>query len=319
MPSRTLRILILAAALAVAAVVVILVTDDEGAPDVACNGSDLLCDRPLDEVSFAATHNSMSAADQPGWRFTQQERGIGPQLEAGIRGLLIDMYYGSQTSRGVQNVPVNKVTDRARPVGIGRDIYLCHTICAFGATRAIDALREVRDFLAGHPREVLLISIEDHIRSRDVARVFEESGLDPYVWHGPLGRGRLPTLRQMIDRDERVVAMAENRSAGVPWLKDQFDLVQETPYRFATPAEVAAPSSCRPNRGSDRNPLFLLNNWVDTSPVPRPSNAAVVNARAALLRRARMCQELRDRLPNLVAVDFYEEGDVFAVVAELNR
>jgi hypothetical protein len=229
------------------------------------------------------------------------------------------MYYGAQTSRGVQNVPVNKITDRARPVGVGRDVYLCHTICGFGATRATDALRDVRDFLAGHPREVLLISIEDHIRPRDVARVFEQSGLDRYVWRGRLGRRRLPTLGEVIDKDERVVVMAENRSSGVPWLRAQFDLVQETPYRFRTPAEVAAESSCRPNRGNARNPLFLLNNWVDTSPLPRPSNAAEVNAHAALLRRARMCQELRGHLPNLVAVDFYEEGDVVGVVRELNR
>ena len=319
MPRRTLLILILAAALALAAVVVVLVIGDEDPENVACNGSEHLCDRPLDEVSFAATHNSMSAADQPGWRFTQQEKGIGAQLDAGIRGLLIDMYYGVQTSRGVQNVPVNKITDRARPVGIGRDVYLCHTICAFGATRATDALRDIRDFLGGHPREVLLISIEDHIRPRDVARVFEESGLERYVWRGRLGPRRLPTLREMIDRDERVVAMAENSSAGVPWLQDQFDLVQDTPYHFTTPAEVAAETSCRPNRGNARDPLFLLNNWVDTSPLPLPTNAAEVNAPAALLRRARMCQELRDRLPNLVAVDFYEQGDVVGVVAELNH
>jgi hypothetical protein len=318
MPRRTLRILILVATLALAAVMVVLVIDD-GTQSVACNGSEHLCDRPLDDVSFAATHNSMSAADQPGWRFTQQERGIGPQLDAGMRGLLIDMYYGVQTSRGVQNVPLNKVTDRARPVGIGRDVYLCHTVCGFGATRATDALGDVRDFLAGHPREVLLISIEDQVRPRDVARVFERSGLDRYVWRGSLGPRRFPTLREMIERDERVVAMTENNSRGVPWLRDQFDLFQETPYRFATTAEVAAQSSCRPNRGNARNPLFLLNNWVDTSPLPRPSNAAAVNARATLLRRARMCQRLRERLPNLVAVDFSEQGDVFGVVAELNR
>jgi hypothetical protein len=292
---------------------------DRSDETTACNGSEHLCDRALAEVAFAATHNSMSAADQPGWRFTQQEKGIPAQLEAGIRGLLIDMYYGVKTSRGVQNVPVNKITDRARPVGIGRDVYLCHTVCAFGATRATDALRDVRDFLAGHPREVLLISVEDHIRPRDVARVFEQSGLEPFVWHGRLGPRHLPTLRAMIDRDERVIAMAENSSAGVPWLKDQFDLVQETPYRFATPAQLAAPGSCRPNRGNPRDPLFLLNNWVDTSPLPRPSNAAVVNARATLLRRARTCEHLRGQLPNLVAVDFYEQGDVLGVVRELNR
>jgi hypothetical protein len=293
--------------------------DDEGPAETSCNGSERLCERTLDEVAFAATHNSMSAADQPGWRFTQQEKGIPAQLEAGIRGLLIDMYYGVQTSRGVQNVPIGKATGQVRPVSTGRDVYLCHTICGFGATRATDALRDVRDFLAEHPREVLLISIEDYVRPRDVASVFEESGLARYVWRGPLRRGHFPTLREMIGKDERVVVMAENRTGGVPWLRAQFDLVQETPYRFGTPAELADESSCRPNRGGAGHPLFLLNNWVDTSPLPQSRNAAEVNSFATLLRRARTCRRLRRRLPNLVAVDFYEQGDVLSVVRSLNR
>ena len=294
--------------------------DDDTPVDASCNDSERLCDRTLDRVVFAATHNSMSAADQPGWRFTQQERGIPAQLEAGIRGLLIDMYYARQTSRGIQNVPVAKATGRSgRQIARGRDVYLCHTLCGLGATRATDALRLVRDFLAAHPREVLLVSVEDHVRPRDVVRVFEESGLARYVWRGPLGTGRFPTLRKMVERGERVVVMAENRHGAVPWLRDQFDLLQETPYRFGTPAEVAAESSCRPNRGNGRNPLFLLNNWVDTSPLPSRRNAAEVNARVTLLRRARMCQELRGRLPNLVAVDFYEQGDLLGVVRVLNR
>jgi hypothetical protein len=293
--------------------------DDGGRAENACNGGELLCDRMLDEVVFAATHNSMGAADQPGWRFTQQEKGIPAQLEAGIRGLMIDMYYGAQTSRGVQNVPIGKVTGRLLPVSTGRDVYLCHTICGFGATRATDALRDVRDFLDEHPREVLLISVEDYVRPRDVAGVFERSGLARHVWRGPLGPRRFPTLREMIDKDQRVVVMTENRTGYVPWLRAQFDLVQETPYRFGTPAELAAESSCRPNRGIGGNPLFLLNNWVDTSPLPQSRNAAAVNSFATLLRRARTCQRLRRRLPNLVAVDFYEQGDVLGVVRALNR
>jgi hypothetical protein len=105
----------------------------------------------------------------------------------------------------------------------------------------------------------------------------------------------------------------------VPWLRAQFDLVQETPYRFRTPAEVEARASCRPNRGRARSPLFLLNHWVDTSPFPQVRNAARVNAFPVLLRRARRCERTRDRLPNLVAVDFYEQGDVVGVVRALNR
>jgi hypothetical protein len=297
-----------------------VLSDDEDLATGACNGGEHLCERTLAEVAFAATHNSMSAADQPGWRFAQQEKGIPAQLEAGIRGLLIDMYYGVPTSRGIQNVPPPKVREGSGPgPAAGRDVYLCHTLCGFGATRAVDALRGVRDFLANHLREVVLVSIEDHVRPRDVARVFEESGLAALVWRGRIGPDRLPTLREMIDSGRRVVVMAENSTGAVPWLRAQFDLVQETPYRFATPEELAGPGSCRPNRGGLRNPLFLLNNWVDTSPLPRMRNAALVNAFETLLRRARLCRRLRDRLPNLVAVDFYEQGDVVGVVRALNR
>lgn len=295
------------------------VFDEEEPTQIECNGSERLCDRALSDVALAATHNSMSAADQSGWRFTQQEKGIPSQLEAGIRALLIDMYYGIRTSRGVRNLPLQKVRETGPGPAGGRDVYLCHTLCAVGATRAVDALRDVRDFLVRHPREVLLISIEDHVRPQDVARVFEDSGLEPLVWRGTLGPDRFPTLREMLGKQQRVVVMAENRTGAVPWLRAQFDLVQETPYRFRTPEEVAAAASCRPNRGRARNPLFLLNHWVDTSPFPQVRNAARLNAFQTLLRRARRCQRVRGRLPNLVAVDFYEQGDVVGVVRALNR
>ena len=43
-----------------------------------------------------------------------------------------------------------------------------------------------------------------------------------------------------------------------------------------------------------------------------------VNAYRPLLRRARECQRIRGLLPNLLAVDFYREGDVFGVADTLN-
>jgi hypothetical protein len=52
--------------------------------------------------------------------------------------------------------------------------------------------------------------------------------------------------------------------------------------------------------------------------VPLPSNAAKVNAYDPLLKRARECQQLRHHLPNMVAVNFYLQGDLFRVVDTLN-
>ena len=65
--------------------------------------------------------------------------------------------------------------------------------------------------------------------------------------------------------------------------------------------------------------MFLVNHWIETTPTPRPSNAAVVNAYDFLLARARRCQRERRRLPNVIAVDFYATGDLFRVVRTLNE
>jgi len=100
----------------------------------------------------------------------------------------------------------------------------------------------------------------------------------------------------------------------VPWLRQQFDFVQETPYRFHdVPPELERPASCELERGKRDNPLFLLNHWIDTSPAPRVTLARQANSRRLLLGRARRCQKLRNLLPNLVVVDLYREGDLFDV------
>jgi hypothetical protein len=65
--------------------------------------------------------------------------------------------------------------------------------------------------------------------------------------------------------------------------------------------------------------LFQINNWIDTTPAPKPSNAAVVNAHDALLARARRCEEERGLTPTILAVDFYRTGDVVGVARALNR
>ncbi len=103
---------------------------------------------------------------------------------------------------------------------------------------------------------------------------------------------------------------------------EAYALAQETPYSFDRPAQLTDPKllprSCAENRGPADAPLFLVNHWIDTSPAPRPSNARKVNARPALLRRARECARLRDHRVNLLAIDFFKIGDVIGVARELN-
>jgi hypothetical protein len=127
----------------------------------------------------------------------------------------------------------------------------------------------------------------------------------------------------MIDSNQRVVFLAENHAGAAPWYHPAYRaIVEETPYHFARVGQLTDPAltaaSCRPNRGPASAPLFLVNHWVTTPPLPLPSNAAKINAYGPLLHRLRECQRLRRHLPNLVAVNFYRRGDLFRAVDALN-
>jgi hypothetical protein len=150
----------------------------------------------------------------------------------------------------------------------------------------------------------------------------DDADLGNVAYRGPV-TGGLPTLKQMIDTGQRVVFLAENHAGEAPWYRLAYQqMTEETPYSFRkvpllTDA-ASLPASCKPNRGAKGAPMFLMNHWISTDPVPRPSDAAKVNLYEPLLARARECGRLRDHMTNLVAVNFYREGDVFRVVDSLN-
>ncbi|MGE4427867.1 MAG: hypothetical protein AB7G37_15565, partial [Solirubrobacteraceae bacterium] len=309
-----------------------------------CNGHAELCDRPFDEVALPATHNAMSIA-APDWFSAEQERPIAGQLRDGVRGLLIDTHYGDRLPDGRVRTVLDddaaagrgplpdgvsetavaaalRIRDRIGFAGQGkRGMFLCHSFCELGATPVAEALDAVHDFLVTHPDEVVVIVNQDAVTPRDFVAAVRDAGLDRMAYDGPT-TAPWPTLREMIDSGRRLVIMAEEHAGAAPWYRPVYDsITQETPYTFKRADLMTASrraATCAPNRGPDDAPLFLLNHWVSTDPLPRPVDARKVNARDPLLGRARECARIRDRIPNLVAVNFYRQGDVFGVVDALN-
>ena len=165
----------------------------------------------------------------------------------------------------------------------------------------------------------MVLFIEDAVSPEDTAEAFEESGILRYAYVHRPGQP-FPTMRSMIEDDKRLFVMAE-RNAGhgkFPWYSEGFELTQENPYTFHTAAELEDfKYSCSPNRGDGSNPLFQLNHWVEK--IPRsPDLAAKVNGFEFLKRGARECERRRGLLPNIVAVDYYDQGDLQEVTRVLN-
>jgi len=310
-----------------------------GATPEPCNGASALCDRRYDEVAFPATHNSMSAADAPGWYFAEQPTGIVGQLDAGVRALLVDVWPGRTTDRPGLVTTADRSRLEARTVaddewgadavegaldlsgavgatGVGPvEPYLCHNLCELGATPLGTELRRVAAWLADHPREVVTLVVQDEgVTPAETADVVTRAGLLPSV-HEPSADGTWPTLGQMIATGHRVVVLMEHEGGGTayPWLMQAFDHVQDTPYSFETSADFR----CDLLRGSPDGPLLLVNHWL-SSTATRRSDADEVNADDVLWARVEQCREERGQIPSFVAVDFYDRGDLFAVVDRLN-
>jgi len=301
----------------------------------AYNGLPQLGDRTVDQVVFPTTHNSMGGAGITNWMFPNQSASIEDQLDDGVRGFLIDITYGIPAGEHVKTVLDSTGTGMAKyekAVGAEgmdaalrirnrltgaesgeRDVYMCHGFCELGALKFVSVLSDMRDFLVANPGEVLVVVIQDEsVKAEDIQRCFEQSGLIDFVYKGPTGPW--PTLREMVETDQRVVVMTENLRAGIAWCHPAFDVLQETPYTFHDPSQF----SNKANRGGPGGTLFLMNHWIETTPSPKPTNARIVNARAFLLERIKAFRKERGHLPNLVAVDFYREGDLVAVARELN-
>jgi hypothetical protein len=200
-----------------------------------------------------------------------------------------------------------------------RSTYFCHIVCELGSIDLTETLGDLQKFLDTHPDEFLIMVIEDYIDPEDVEKAFRDSGLVRYAYVHDRNTP-FPTLRELIESDKRILVMAEKDNGGgsIPWYHDGFELMQETPYTFKSADELRAAASCKPNRGTADSPLFQFNHWVEKLP-RSPDLGAEVNAYDFLIERARECRRRRGLLPNLVAVDFYDEGDIFEASRKLNR
>ncbi len=217
-----LRTVVIVAAIGVAATVWMLWSRPSGiamvgGEQVACNGHAELCERRLDQVTFAGTHNSMSNQSIRDWMFPHHQASIAAQLQAGVRSLAIDIHYGYaggsriRTEMGdaaMRAKMIKSVGDsgyqavlriRDGLVGVNeskREMYFCHGFCELGAYPLVPTLREIREFMVRHPDEVVLLLIEDYVDPTELAKAFEEAELRPLVYEDPvlvwpsLGRAR---------------------------------------------------------------------------------------------------------------------------------
>ncbi len=255
-----------------------------------CNGDPALCSKRFDEVCYVTTHNAFNY--QGAFLFPNQSYDIARQLQDGVRGFMLDVYWYNN-----------------RPT-----VY--HSSNFLGNQPLIDLLNDVKVFLDAHPSEVMSIIFESYISAAQMSDVFTQAGLLPYLHAQPIGSA-WPTLADMIATNHRLVVLSDaNDGQAYPWYHYVWNYAVETDYT----AHGRSDFSCAYNRGDSSNSLFILNHMITQASLGYGliDSAAAVNANPYLTSRAMGCWAATGKLPNFLTVDFYEQGDVMAAKDALN-
>ena len=253
-----------------------------------CNEMALLCDRRLDEVFFAGTHNSMSASEE-GWLGPNHHFAIPQQLQDGIRALNIDTYWWEEQA------------------------YMCHGYCEIGAQPLVWATDHIAQFLFDQPNNVLIITFQSTLTAEQTLESFTQSGLSSELYHHTPTQ-EWPTLQELIDNQQRLVVFS-NSDGGSQGYMDQWMHWLDNPYSAQSVDDFA----CYYDRGDPETAsLYNINHFL-TAPIALPELAEEANEQTILSEHIDRCIHETNRYPNQLLVDFYSIGSALSVVQSYNQ
>jgi hypothetical protein len=260
-------------------------------PPTVCNGHAELCGRAYDAVTFPGTHDAY-ATHVGEFLAADQTYAMSRQLADGVRVLHLEIQL-----------------DGAIPT-------LCHGSCAIGHLALADGLTEILGFVEAHPAELVTLLMETTGVSTDtVAAALKTSGLSPYLHAQALG-APWPTLGEMLDQGERVVAfLVADGGSRYPTLLDRWSFTWETPWDNETLDDF---KRCNADRGKAGNSIYVVDTYLENEPIESAMDAAQVNNDPFLVDRLRLCKDTSKQRPNFAMVNYYEVGDLFVAVDMLN-
>jgi len=191
-------------------------------------------------------------------------------------------------------------------------------------------LTTVNTWLAANPNEVLTILLTNG-DSADVSLFGSSvvaSGLSTYVYtpSGQLSTSEWPTLQELITAGTRLVMFLDYGAdtATVPYILDEFSYYFETAYDV-TDSSFSSCALDRPPGSSGAGLMMIVNHFLDVDilgiDIPDELAAGTTNAATgtgSIGAQSDLCYSTWGRNPNVVLVDYFNLGNVFAAQATLN-
>ncbi|DAC36232.1 MAG TPA: hypothetical protein HA286_04090 [Candidatus Poseidoniaceae archaeon] len=270
-----------------------------------CNGMDILCDRPYDEVTFPETHNAFAThADGIFYPASNHRSGLDAQWDAGMRAFMLDTHY----------------LDRDDP--LVDEVRLCHgshdgaiSPCSYGRVDPSEWLGELEGLMAEAPRDVVTLLIENYVEPDHLWAQFSGANLTERVYVHELNTP-WPTLGELVDDGTTLVLFWEQANDEAhPQFHGFTTYGWTTNYAESNPEDM----NCDVHRGDGDQPVYHMNNWLGgPAGLSDPLRAEEVNDVDFIVERATECWVQHGKRPTFVAVDWWEDGDVVEAVRQIN-
>jgi hypothetical protein len=312
-----------------------------------CNGFLQLCDRRYNEVTFPTTHNGLS--DKPPTitsgasivSVQNQDKAFIEQLKAGIRATKLPLHWENNILKVCHGFPEEKF-----PVWVPQAL---NRPCQIDpATESLlDVLKILKKFLDENPREIFTFFLEgatgDHAK---LAEIFAKAGFNENNVHAQLLHEQWPTLGQMINNNKRLVVFVSlpdsKSSSKIPWLHLMDEFVWQTDFKFGDIKELKKDiQNPKIREGASQTifdkrleqpdnkisvvqhfitPIYKKVQWGRIVPIGGTiQEAKIANSRPILMKRLEALEKKAHVPLNFIWVDFFEYGDLFDVINELNK
>lgn len=275
-----------------------------------CNGSPVLCNLPVSSVVFPGVHNAMSS-QADGFQAPNNLLSMEDALDAGIRALQLDSCDCGSTG-----------------------LQMCHGECYYfgfiplGHRDPLTVFSNIKAFLDDNPREVIIIDLQVNHGTLDALyyNVLDTiPGFTEMLYQHPRRRDPWPTLRTLIDANQRILFFQHNgnncRIEGgcPPGIMGTFQHMFDTPWDLDEDGLLDFDRSCTPNRGLDNAQLMLSNHFADEGLFPSLEISRNVNELEILRDRHEYCREKLEKEVNIIVVDFWSLGGVIEYAKEENE
>ncbi|KAL3805292.1 hypothetical protein HJC23_008999 [Cyclotella cryptica] len=279
-----------------------------------CNGLESNCDLPVNQVLFPAVHNAHSSYED---NFIGASNNL-PFEEALIAGYRAIQLTSCACEGGV--LLSNYLLEQDEEWGLAdSNLGFCNSYCGKGVRDPKEVLTTIKSFLDSNRREVMIIyfSVEEDSLN-DLRIALQHSGLEKFVYRPNEKYVDWPTMQSLIESDTRLLLFANGEGMRSCYADDCADGVLYTPDHFVFTAQYDT-TSCEASVSGDNLAEFFVMNHYETNKInwPSESNARELNSFSVLQKRLHGCKGRK--LPSIIAVDFWDVGDVVEFVMEENK